>query len=233
MSSCRYARVDNPCVDRLLAALSKANLKAWVDIEGLYAGEEFWPEIAKAIDSATVLLFVITPASVTSAFCRRELNWAIDRGKRVVPAVCRDVEPALLPSQVAERQWVFVRDCDDPVVTADALRRAIRADWVWLREHARLLVKAEEWRASGYDGSLTLRGRDLAVARKFLARRPPGDARPTQLHREFVDASLRARTSRLLKAAVAILGTLCAIASTSGPYNELYSGHAILREGSA
>jgi len=209
-----YARVDRERVNRVLNALSDAKLSVWVDTDGLFAGEEFWPEIAKAIDSAAVLVFAVTPASVNSRFCRKELDRAVDRGKRVVPVICRHVDHTQLPQSVADRQWVFARDDDDPVAMAEALRHAIRADWMWLREQTWLLVKAEEWAASGYDRSLTLRGRNLRSAEKFLARTPPPDANPIQLHREFVDASRLARKRALLRAAGLVCGALCALLAT-------------------
>ena len=47
-----YSRKDLAFVARLRALLEAAGLSVWVDIEGLYAGEEFWPEVAKAVDAA-------------------------------------------------------------------------------------------------------------------------------------------------------------------------------------
>jgi hypothetical protein len=51
-----YAREDLPFVERLRRILEGEGLDLWVDVEGLYAGEEFWPEVAKAIDRAVVFL---------------------------------------------------------------------------------------------------------------------------------------------------------------------------------
>src|SRR5690349_11151431 len=102
-----YARADFNFVQGLTATLSSSGFRPWVDVEGLYAGEEFWPEIAKAIDACAVLLFVLTPKSAASPHCRKELEWAVARGKRIVPLSRRDVDAALLPEELARRQWVF------------------------------------------------------------------------------------------------------------------------------
>jgi tetratricopeptide (TPR) repeat protein len=229
-----YAREDLPFVQGLVTRLGEAGLRAWVDVDGLYAGEEFWPEIAKAIDSASVLVFVISPDSAASPYCRKELAWAIDRGKRVVPVCRRDVAPSLLPQEVAGCQWVLARDEDDQTAAGDAVAQAIRADWLWLREHSRLLVRAAEWQARGHDRALTLRGSEIGVARRFLARRPSGDARPTHLHRAFVEASLRARRRRMATVAAAAIGTLVvtwlALRSQIGELN--YDGLGKIRAGS-
>ena len=47
-----YSREDLAFVEQLRTQLEGEDLGVWVDIEGLYAGEEFWPEVAKAIDAA-------------------------------------------------------------------------------------------------------------------------------------------------------------------------------------
>lgn len=234
-----YAREDLEFVEGVVRTLGEGGLAAWVDISGLYAGEPFWPEITAAIDSAAAVIFVISQHSVTSAFCLRELNWAIDRGKRIVPVLRGEPDPSQIPGALASLQWVLWRVQDDPLAAADALHKAARSDWAWLREHARLLRKAEEWRASNRDRARTLRGRELEGARRFLSAPAPADARPVALHTEYVSASLRARKSRILKgtgaaatAAVAIVATgWLAVRSQIGSLNNL--GYGDISRGSS
>ena len=194
-----YAREELVFVRGLQRLLESVGLRVWVDVEGLYGGEEFWPEVCKAIDAATVVLFVMTRDSVSSPFCRRELERAIAAEKRIVPLCREQVDVDLLPTEVGRRQWIFLRDEDDASVSADALLRAIRADWVWLRQHARLLVRAEEWKSSARDRSLTLRGRELSEAEEWLDRKPSGEARPSTLHHDFIRASRNAQRVRILQ----------------------------------
>ena len=42
------SRNDLSFVTDLRKLLKTAGLTVWVDIEGLYAGEEFWPEVSRA-----------------------------------------------------------------------------------------------------------------------------------------------------------------------------------------
>lgn len=206
-----YAREELFFVQRLGSLLESAGLRAWVDVEGVYGGEEFWPEICKAIDAAAVVLFVISRDSVTSPFCRRELERAIAGQKRIVP-VCREMaEVGLLPTEVGSRQWIFFRDEDDATVAGDALLRAIRADWVWLRQHARLLVRAVEWEARGHDRSLTLRGRELRESEEWLELKPDGEMRPSTLQEAFIRASRDAKRHRILRMVAVAVSALVII----------------------
>ena len=45
-----YSRKDQGFVEDLKDRLEGHDLEVWVDIDGLYAGEKFWPEVTKAID---------------------------------------------------------------------------------------------------------------------------------------------------------------------------------------
>src|SRR5262245_13453025 len=86
-----YARTDLLFVRSLCEDLEAGGLQPWVDVKGIYGGEAFWPEICKAIDAAAAFVFVITPESVISSFCLRELAHAEGAHKRIVPVCRRDV----------------------------------------------------------------------------------------------------------------------------------------------
>lgn len=130
-----YAREDLTFVRELEARLAPGEVRLWFDVDGLFAGERFWDEIRKAIDAAAAVVFVITPESIVSAYCQRELEYAADRQKRIVPVLRRDVPDGSTPKEIAGLQWVFLKDADSDS-GLESLKSAIRADWVWLRQHA-------------------------------------------------------------------------------------------------
>jgi tetratricopeptide (TPR) repeat protein len=209
-----YAREEQNFVRRLCDELEAAGLHPWVDVDGVYGGEEFWPEICKAIDAATALVYVISPHSAASPYCRREVDRAIAARKRVVPVCRTEVEAALLPPEVASRQWIFFRGDEEAETARDALVGAIRADWEWVRKHARLLVRAEEWKAADRDTALALRGRELREADDWLAR-PLADHAPAPIQLEYVRASHQARHGRMLRFSGMAAAALAVIALIS------------------
>ncbi len=206
-----YSRKDLAFVVRLRKLLEDADLSVWVDIEGLYAGEEFWPEVAKAVDAALALIFVITPDSIASKFCAQELERAVGGQKRIVPVLHREVDAGDLHPALANRQWVFFRDLDDADAAREALLSAVRADWVRLRQQARLLVRAREWQTKHRDASLLLRGRDLREAEDWLAQSRGQENGPTPLHSEYIQASRHAAKQRLLRLGGGAAAALAAI----------------------
>jgi tetratricopeptide (TPR) repeat protein len=206
-----YAREDLDFVRQLRDHLNADGLQVWVDIDGIYGGEEFWPEICRAIDAAAAVVFVISPHSAGSPYCRREVERAVAAGKRLVPICCGDVDPALLPGEAAARQWILCPTRDDLGRAAPALIRAVRTDWSWIRTSARLLVRAREWDAAGRDTSLTLGVRELRAADEWT-KSVPADEAPTPLHLEFIRASHEARRQRIRRLSALAAAALAAIA---------------------
>lgn len=207
-----YSRRDQAFVEDLRARLETAGLAVWVDVEGLYAGEEFWPEVAKAIDAAVVFVFVMSPDSIASRFCRLELEQAVSGQKRIVPLCRRNVDAGALDPALASRQWVFFRDGDDAEAAEASLLSAIRADWAWLREQARLLSRAREWQQKDGDSALLLRGSDLRAAEQWLAQSGRREIGATPLHRAYIAASRQGTRKRRLRLAGAALAALIIVA---------------------
>ena len=54
-------------------ALKTRGRQAWVDWEGIRPTEEFMQAIFTAIEGADTFIFVLTPDSVTSPVCGREI----------------------------------------------------------------------------------------------------------------------------------------------------------------
>jgi len=210
-----YSRRDLAFVEQLRDRLQEAGLEIWVDVEGLYAGEEFWPEVAKAIDAAVAFVFVMSPDSIASRYCGLELEQAVAGQKRIVPLCHRDVDTDGLAPELANRQWVFFRDSDDPEVAQAALMSAVRADWEWLREQARLLGRAREWKRKAEDASLLLRGSDLREAEHWLAQGRERETGATPLHGEYIAASRRATHQRRMRLVGAAVVAIVAVASVS------------------
>jgi hypothetical protein len=186
-----YAREDADFVRRLHAALVTAGRGVWVDWEDIPPSADWRSEIGAGIDAAETFVFVVSPDSLISGECTRELDYAVEHGKKIVPVVYRDPAGAATPPELASRNWIFCREEGDFDDAVGALSRALDTDLDWVRAHTRLLVRASEWERRGRDKSLLLRGADLREAETALvgAAREPA---PTNLQREYVLAGRRA-----------------------------------------
>src|SRR5262245_57434965 len=117
------AREPDYAVTRSLAeALTEVGLDVWWDRDQLEGGDFFGVEILEAIIRQRVFLFIVSPRSVASRWCLRELVRATELGKETIPLILEPVSDELLPLQLAGLQYV-------PMSTgvADALPGILRA----------------------------------------------------------------------------------------------------------
>jgi WD40 repeat protein len=197
-----YAREDREFARRLVAALKGRGRESWVDWEGIEPSDEWWRSITEAIDAAEAVIVVTSPDSLVSEVCKREIAHAAAQHKRLVPVVCGDAEGLEIPAEIAELNWVFLRDSDNWEEGISTLERALELDIELIRVHTRVLTRAEAWRLAGRKPSPLLRGEDLRAAEHWLALAAAGgEPHPTELQMQFVVAS-RQMSSRRQRQAV-------------------------------
>ena len=100
-----YARVDKPYCIRIIETLHAHDV--WYD-QRLYAGQEWWKEILRRLDWCEVFIFLLSPASVDSLYCRRELDIAQHLKRHIIPVLI-DGE-TVLPDKLREWQYVDLSD---------------------------------------------------------------------------------------------------------------------------
>jgi predicted ATPase len=88
-----YSHDDSEAVHAELAALQHEGFRVWYD-DGIVAGSEWSEALARRIRDCSVFLYLVTPQSVRSPHCRREVNFALDQDRRIVVA---HLEPTELP----------------------------------------------------------------------------------------------------------------------------------------
>jgi WD40 repeat protein len=201
-----YSRRDREFVERLSAALEAQGKDAWVDWEDIPASAQWRREIEDGIDGADAFLYVISPASVTSRECGQELDHALERRKRILPIVHREVDPAEVRPEAAAINWVYLRDEDPFEDRVRALIEALNTDLEHTRSHTRLATEAIDWERSGHERSRLLRGSELQEAERWLTEAAAKQPQPTELQAQFVQASREAarRRGRILTGGVAL-----------------------------
>ena len=80
-----YSRRDTEFVKKLDESLKQEGLEVWVDWEDIPLSANWMEEIEAGIEGADVFVFVISPDSLASEVCRKELNYAMMRNKRFIP----------------------------------------------------------------------------------------------------------------------------------------------------
>src|SRR5262249_49782126 len=140
---------------------------------------------------------ILSPISVVSAECRRELDFAVEKGKRLLPVVLRDVEAGKGPFSLGGRDYIAFRDGEGVEAAFRLFLVAIEADLEWVRFHTDLLERATQWADSGHNKGNLLRGPMLTSAERWVERsrdlnRPkltPDQLRLVQASRRAVNRS--------------------------------------------
>jgi WD40 repeat protein len=225
-----YAREDKSFALRLHDAFQAQGREVWADWESIAGGAAWEAEIASGVEAADAFVFVLSPDSVVSTECEKELTHAVELSKRLLPVLYRDVDVDQTPDVLRPLNWSDFRDVATFDRALDRLSDALDTDLDWIHEHTRLLERALEWERGHRDGSRLLRGGDLREAERWLAQQGSGGERkPTGLQTEYLYESRRGAVRRQRIAIVAVLLAL-AVAVALGAFALIQRSDAIARE---
>jgi WD40 repeat protein len=196
---------DTAFVDWLQEALAARGKQVWVDRTDIEPAADWSERILRGIQAAKSFIFIVTPESVVSEECRRELDIAVQNHKLVIPLVVRETERRDLPESLTRPNWILFEPGKDPERGLDSVIRALEEDLGWRDAHTRLGVRAKEWSDAHRDGSFLLRGSDLRSAEEWLSEAGEHEKTPpTAVQTEYILASRKAttRTQRTWRAAL-------------------------------
>ncbi len=205
-----YSRRDGDFARQLVAALEAHGKTGWLDVEDIPPASRWDGELKHAIEGADAFVFVMSPDSIQSVECRKELEHAVALNKRIIPVHYRQVDPASVDPELAVRNWIpqvglFADNFDNDVTT---LVTAIETDLEWVHQHTVWLGKSLDWEGRNEDASLLLRGSELDAAEQWLQEQTGKSPAPTELQQRFIFTSRRASVRRLRRTRTAIASAL-------------------------
>lgn len=104
-----YAHRDSEQVMNVISSLQEHGYRLWYD-DGIAPGSE-WPEdIAQHLDRSSVVMAFITPNSVASQNCRREITFSLSREKPFLSVLMEPTEMPLGLEMQLSAQQMIVRD---------------------------------------------------------------------------------------------------------------------------
>jgi hypothetical protein len=208
-----YSRKDVEIAERIINELAKSGFEPWVDWKSIPKGEELEIEIKQGIERADAFLFLISPDSVQSIWCDKEIGYALRNGKRILPIFLRETDIQQILPEIKNRNWVYCRDQKDDFNKAvEEIVTTLRTDYGWVKFHTELQLKALGWKQRK-DNSRLLRGKELKEASRQVAQADNSlDPKPTSLQREYITASFRQKKLQNIGLAVIFIITLASIA---------------------
>ncbi|HEY9736463.1 MAG TPA: TIR domain-containing protein, partial [Trichocoleus sp.] len=192
-----YSRRDKAFVQQLWQGLQAEGFTVWVDWEDIAPLAPWRQEIHQGILAASNFLIVLSPSSLASEECQKELDCAIANNKRLVPIVHQDIDPGLAHPAIAEINWIFFRPSEDFAIALQYLVKALTTNLADVRLHARLLVQADDWEKAQQDPSFLLRGQALAAAEQLAVAATPATPALTPQQRRYIVASRQAEIDYL------------------------------------
>jgi hypothetical protein len=109
-----YSRKDSPDFAlKLRDALTGAGRRAWLDTADIPITAEWLREIFSNIESTANFIFVISPESVASPNCRKEIDHAVASNKGMVPVFYRAAPDQAIPEALGTIQGIKIADNDD------------------------------------------------------------------------------------------------------------------------
>ncbi len=106
-----YAVSDRAYAEGVGRALDRAGMPVWIDKETIHTGEDWDAEIHKALNSARVVVLIVSARSLASQWVNYEIGSAIAAGIPVIPVLIGDV--VSLPRHLRQVQLVDARGLDE------------------------------------------------------------------------------------------------------------------------
>jgi len=187
-----YSRADSDLARKLNEELELQGKTTWFDQESIASGSDFQQEIYRGIQACDNFLFILSPRSVNSPYCKDEVEYAAGLNKRFVTVLHRqvnrqDLHPALDKVQRIDFEQ-NERDFND---NFKELVRTLDTDREHLRHHTKWLHRAIAWQEKDRNEDLLLRGSEFAIAQNWLEETEQQQKQPaaTPLQKALIEKS--------------------------------------------
>jgi tetratricopeptide (TPR) repeat protein len=192
-----YSRRDMAFADRLVTALESRDIEVMIDRRDLPLLEEWQNELIGFIRKADAVVYLLSPLSIDSKWCKWEVEQVTALNKRLAPIVAEALPAdANLPEIINRINFLFFTPPNDFEEQAGRLAKALGTDIGWVKEHTRLGELARRWDERNRPSRLLLPSGEIEDAERWAINRPREAPRPTELHTTFIHASRQAATSR-------------------------------------
>ncbi|MEM9906185.1 MAG: TIR domain-containing protein [Cyanobacteria bacterium P01_D01_bin.44] len=195
-----YGRADSKQFAKQLSdRLVEAGLAVWFDFDDIPLGVDYQNQINDGIEKADNFLFIISPHSVNSAYCAKEIDLALKCNKRMIPLLHVETigfdtwqqrnpgqgetdwqtyqEKGLHSSfpnmhpEISKINWVYFREgLDDFETGIEGLQSILSRQQGYVRQHTQLLSDALRWQQHQRQASYLLTGEDRRAAQTWLTK---------------------------------------------------------------
>jgi general L-amino acid transport system substrate-binding protein len=165
-----YSRTDSDFVRQLNDYLQYyGNKTTWLDQESIPASADFEQEMLNGIAKSHHFLFIISPQSVNSPFCEKEVEHAQALNKRIITLLYRQPEPFKLHKALKPIHWIdFSKSAHFNRSKADEVIRVLKTDEAYFSQQTKWLLRAQVWLNKKKNEGLLLQGSEFEEAKTWL-----------------------------------------------------------------
>ncbi|ESA35788.1 wd40 repeat-containing protein [Leptolyngbya sp. Heron Island J] len=229
------AAADVDFARKLNETLQVHGQSTWFEQESLVAEYDYEEEINAGITASENIIFVLSPDAVTSKKCTQIVDYSLSLNKRILIVLYDESHTIELPERLKDVSvFDFRRQDGDFLSNFGQLYRSLESNPQYVREHTLLLIKAEEWEQKNQDDSFLLRGRTLASAEAWFNQAQEQRPQPTELQRQYIQASRELPLRRIhplsvigIGAATTLIVALARILELFQPAEMLAYGHLL------
>ncbi len=190
-----YADEDRAFMHKVAKTLMQEAMTVWTNRTDIKSGAEYGEVIDRGIEQADNIVYLMSPASLKSVYCEKELTYARSLNKRIIPLLIEEVDPEQIFTELRTIQFI---DClkeqkeSQYQVDIAKLIGILREDAAYYEQHKLVLTKALKWERQKRNSSILLRGFDLRLTKAWLkGAKVRSQHPPTALQEEFIAESLK------------------------------------------
>ncbi|MEM1135139.1 MAG: TIR domain-containing protein, partial [Bacteroidota bacterium] len=185
-----YSQKNADFARKLNLKLQTFGKNTWFDQESLAGASNFEEEILKGIAASENFVFILTPESIASEFCVKEVNFAASQNKRFIPILLEEPFAEDIPLELKRIQWIDFKNKTFETAFG-RLIQAINIEREYVKQHTRLQQIALEWKEKEESDDLLLRGDEFITAHQWLDESLQNRKEPavTTLQQNFITAS--------------------------------------------
>ena len=163
-----YSSKDRDFANNINKELQAAGKITWFDQESISKGVNFEKAINKGISGCDNFVFVISPDSIKSEYCEKEVAYTVSQSKRIITLLAKKTEPANMPEALRSIEWIDFSEGDFEKNFFDLIQ-TVELDSEHVAKHTLLQQRANEWNEQGQSQDFLLNKTACVTNEKWLA----------------------------------------------------------------
>ncbi len=194
-----YSSKDKALQNKIYVSLSKKLVTTWYYTQDISKTEDAEQATWRGLEQADNFVFLVSNYSLQSEFCLKELNYAFDLQKKIIPLLVEKLNADNIAklktlTKLNSLQFVdFTNNTEEAHYQSDIneILKELNKEKRYHEQHKVFLVQGLKWEKQQRNASILLRGSNLENAKTWLnTAKTRTDYKPTKLHEEFIGESL-------------------------------------------